>query len=93
MMAWLAHEDCPVTGEIYSSGGGRVARYFIALTPGYYDPDLSPESVRDNFDVIRSEDGYAVHADVTGEMEALRELFADQGSSRSGSPTYSPSRM
>jgi NAD(P)-dependent dehydrogenase (short-subunit alcohol dehydrogenase family) len=30
--AWLVHEDCPVTGEIYSAAAGRIARYFIAPT-------------------------------------------------------------
>ena len=27
IVTFLAHEDCPVTGEVYSVGGGRVARY------------------------------------------------------------------
>ena len=53
--AWLVHEDCPVTGEIYSAAGGRIARYFIGLTPGYYDPKLTVEDVRDHFDEIRDE--------------------------------------
>lgn len=35
MMACLAHEDCPVTGEIYGAGGGRFTRLFIAENPGY----------------------------------------------------------
>jgi NAD(P)-dependent dehydrogenase (short-subunit alcohol dehydrogenase family) len=35
MMAFLAHEDCPVTGEIYGAGGGRFTRLFVAETPGY----------------------------------------------------------
>src|SRR3546814_9182079 len=26
MVAYLAHEDCPVTGEIYAAGAGRFAR-------------------------------------------------------------------
>ena len=30
MAAFLAHEDCPVTGEIYTAGAGRFARIFIA---------------------------------------------------------------
>ena len=36
VVAWLAHEDVPVTGEVYSVGGGRVARFFIGMTHGYY---------------------------------------------------------
>ena len=34
MVAFLAHEDCPVSGEIYSAGFGRFARLFIALDRG-----------------------------------------------------------
>ena len=34
-VVWLAHEDCPVTGEIYTAGAGRFARLFIASTEGY----------------------------------------------------------
>jgi NAD(P)-dependent dehydrogenase (short-subunit alcohol dehydrogenase family) len=60
IVAWLVHEDCPVTGEIYSAAGGRIARMFIGLCPGYYNPNLTVEDVRDNFELIRSEDGYIV---------------------------------
>ena len=34
VVTFLAHEDCPVTGEVYSVGGGRVARVFVGVTPG-----------------------------------------------------------
>ena len=34
MAAVLAHEGCPVTGEIYAAGFGRFARIFIAQTEG-----------------------------------------------------------
>ena len=60
VVAWLAHEDCPVTGEIYSVGGGMVARFFIGLTTGIFDPELTLEGMRDQFDEIRDEDGYMV---------------------------------
>ena len=60
IVAWLVHEDCPVTGEIYSAAGGRIARMFIGLTPGYYNPALTLEDVRDHFEQIRNEDGYIV---------------------------------
>jgi NAD(P)-dependent dehydrogenase (short-subunit alcohol dehydrogenase family) len=58
LVAWLAHEDCPVTGEIYSAAAGRIARFFIGLTPGYYNPELSMEDVRDHWHEIRDEEGY-----------------------------------
>jgi NAD(P)-dependent dehydrogenase (short-subunit alcohol dehydrogenase family) len=69
--AWLVHEDCPVSGEIYSTGGGRVARFFVGLTQGYVNPDLTVEDVRDNFDRVRDETGYVVPSGVADEIGAL----------------------
>ena len=70
VVAYLAHEECPVSGEVYSVGGGRVARIFIAETQGYFNAKLSLEDVRDNFETIRNEDGYVVPADI-GEETAM----------------------
>jgi NAD(P)-dependent dehydrogenase (short-subunit alcohol dehydrogenase family) len=69
--AWLVHEDCPVSGEIYSAGGGRVARFFVGLTEGYTNPALTPEDMRDNFDQVRDETGYTVPANVADEISLL----------------------
>jgi NAD(P)-dependent dehydrogenase (short-subunit alcohol dehydrogenase family) len=64
IVAYLAHEDCPVSGEVYSVGGGRVARVFIAETEGYHNANLTMEDVRDNFTQIRNEEGYKVPANI-----------------------------
>jgi NAD(P)-dependent dehydrogenase (short-subunit alcohol dehydrogenase family) len=70
VVAWLAHEDCPVTGEVYSCGGGHVARVFTGVTQGWTDTEsLSVEDIRDHFDEIRDEDGYAVPANLTEELQ------------------------
>jgi NAD(P)-dependent dehydrogenase (short-subunit alcohol dehydrogenase family) len=71
--AWLVHEDCPVSGEIYSAGGGRVARFFIGLTEGYANPALTLEDVRDQFDRVRDETGYTVPSGVADEIGSLVE--------------------
>ena len=42
MVAFLAHEDCPVSGEIYAAGAGRFARIFIASTEGYVHAAPAP---------------------------------------------------
>jgi NAD(P)-dependent dehydrogenase (short-subunit alcohol dehydrogenase family) len=69
LVAYLAHEDVPVSGEVYSVGGGRIARVFIGVTPGYTNKQsLTPEDVRDHFDQIRAEDGYSVPANLNEEM-------------------------
>jgi NAD(P)-dependent dehydrogenase (short-subunit alcohol dehydrogenase family) len=71
IVAWLAHEDCPVTGEIYSAAGGRIARMFVGLTQGYYNPALTVEDVRDHFAEIRAEDGYIVPSGPGDELALL----------------------
>ncbi|HEU4398057.1 MAG TPA: SDR family NAD(P)-dependent oxidoreductase [Actinomycetota bacterium] len=71
--AWLVHEDCPVSGEIYSVGGGRVARFFVGLTEGYANPELTLEDVRDNFDLVRDQAGYTVPVGVAEEIGPLAQ--------------------
>ena len=66
MVAFLAHEDCPVTGEIYTAGAGRFARIFIASTPGYLHAGGTPtvEDVAANWAAINDEAGYSVPVDL-----------------------------
>ena len=66
MVAFLAHEDCPVSGEIYAAGAGRFARIFIASTPGYVHADAGPtmEDVAEHWAAINDEAGYVVPADL-----------------------------
>ncbi len=66
MAAYLAHESCPVSGEIYTAGFGRFARLFIASTEGYAHPGQDPtvEDVARNWETINDETGYSVPADL-----------------------------
>jgi NAD(P)-dependent dehydrogenase (short-subunit alcohol dehydrogenase family) len=66
MVAFLAHEDCPVTGETYVAGAGRFARLFLASTVGYVHPEPAPtiEDVAGNWEAINAERGYYVPADL-----------------------------
>ena len=76
-VVYLAHEDCPVNGEIYSVAGGVVARYFIGLTQGWYSEGHTAEDVRDNFDQIRDETGYIVPEHPSGELQKLLKTLSD----------------
>jgi NAD(P)-dependent dehydrogenase (short-subunit alcohol dehydrogenase family) len=76
IVAWLVHEDCPVTGEVYTVGGGRVARFFIGMTTGYYNPKLTLEDVRDHFAEIRDEKDYTVPANPGEEMQLLFKMIS-----------------
>jgi len=66
MAAFLAHESCPVSGEIYTAGAGRFARLFIASTEGYLHR-TGPATIEDiatNWATINDETGYFVPADL-----------------------------
>lgn len=67
MVAFLAHEDCPVSGEIYAAGSGRFARIFIAQAEGYVHPgpEATIEDVAEHWATINDEAGYSVPADLT----------------------------
>ena len=75
VVAYLASEDCQVSGEIYSVGAGRVSRIFIAEAPGFFKKDLTVEDVRDNWDTIRSEGDYAIPINVNDEFAKLLMPF------------------
>ena len=66
MAAFLAHEDCPVSGEMYAAGAGRFARIFLATTPGYVQPgpEVTIEDVASHWVSINDEAGYTVPADL-----------------------------
>jgi NAD(P)-dependent dehydrogenase (short-subunit alcohol dehydrogenase family) len=73
VVAYLAHEQCAVSGEVFTVGGGQVSQFFIGRTQGYYNPNLSAEDVRDQLGQICDKSGYTVPAD-PGEETA--QLFA-----------------
>lgn len=66
MVAFLAHEDCPVTGEIYSAGAGRFARIFIAQAEGYVDTTGTPtvDDVAAHWAEINDDSTYTIPADL-----------------------------
>ncbi|MFZ9481385.1 MAG: SDR family oxidoreductase [Ilumatobacteraceae bacterium] len=75
LVAYLAHEDCPVNGQTFSVGGGRIAHVFIGETKGYHSASLSMENVRDNWGTIMDRDGYAVPANLPEETALFLPFF------------------
>jgi NAD(P)-dependent dehydrogenase (short-subunit alcohol dehydrogenase family) len=53
--AFLAHEDCPVTGECIDSAGGEVWRTFIARTRGIADRGHTVETLAQRWDEVMAE--------------------------------------
>ena len=75
LVAYLAHEDCPVSGQTFSVGGGRVAHVFIGETQGFTKADLSLEDVRDNWGTITDRSGYAVPGNLAEETALFVNAF------------------
>jgi NAD(P)-dependent dehydrogenase (short-subunit alcohol dehydrogenase family) len=83
MAAFLAHESCPVSGEIYTAGAGRFARLFIASTEGYLHRGgpAAIEDVAAHWDEINDETGYYVPADL---VDWSRSFLKHQDAARAG---------
>jgi NAD(P)-dependent dehydrogenase (short-subunit alcohol dehydrogenase family) len=66
LVAYLAHEDCPVNGEIYAAGAGRFARIFIASASGYVQtgPEVTMEDVAEHWEAIHDDTEYTVPRDL-----------------------------
>ncbi|MFT4051509.1 MAG: SDR family NAD(P)-dependent oxidoreductase [Microbacterium sp.] len=65
MVALLAHESCPVNGEILVAGANRFGRWFLGFTEGWLaDGDAVPtvEDVAAHWDQINDLDGFYVPA-------------------------------
>lgn len=77
VVAYLAHRSCELNGEILSAAGGRVARAFVAVTPGVYSDDLTLEYVAANIDAITDEAGYVVPSNVDEEIQLLFDLLKE----------------
>lgn len=76
LVTFLAHENCPVSGQVFSVGGGRVAHVFIGETKGFHSPTLSPEDIESNWSTITDQSGYAVPANLGEETQLFLPYFS-----------------
>lgn len=53
VVGWLAHESCSITGEMLISAAGRVAKAFVAETPGVFQSAWTIDQVGEQIDAIR----------------------------------------
>jgi NAD(P)-dependent dehydrogenase (short-subunit alcohol dehydrogenase family) len=76
-VGWLAHECCPITGEMLISAAGRVARAYVAETPGVYRSAWTIEDIAEQSNVFRNTDSPLAFAPVPwGQRDHLRYSFA-----------------
>lgn len=53
MVAYLCHENCEATGEMYVAMGGRLGRAWVAENAGVFQPEWALEEVAQQFTDIR----------------------------------------
>jgi NAD(P)-dependent dehydrogenase (short-subunit alcohol dehydrogenase family) len=74
LVTFLASEACTFTHEAFSAAGGRYARVFVGLAPGWYggkDTIATAEDVLDHIDQIENQEGYIVPTQSGDEMGPL----------------------
>lgn len=77
VVGFLAHESCPVSGEMYVSMAGRIARAFITETKGVYKPAWTIDGVAESLDAIRDEsERWTFHPVENGFGEHMARSFA-----------------
>jgi NAD(P)-dependent dehydrogenase (short-subunit alcohol dehydrogenase family) len=75
--AYLLHESCTDTGQIYAAGGGRVALVFLGETYGFQDHALTAEAVRDHWLEINDRSRCVVPASTLEHSRQVQELDAE----------------
>jgi NAD(P)-dependent dehydrogenase (short-subunit alcohol dehydrogenase family) len=78
-VAYLAHEECAVNGNVYSVAGGRVARIVVVETHGAVLPENSPEGVREHLAAINqvSDKGYHEPTSLDEETTIIAKALAE----------------
>jgi NAD(P)-dependent dehydrogenase (short-subunit alcohol dehydrogenase family) len=79
MVAYLAHESCELTGGLFDSSAGTVNARLFGTTPGYTNPKLTIEDVRDHLAEILDADNLVIATDPrdaaqTGNAEVAKIL-------------------
>ena len=78
MLLVLAHESCPVNGEMLEAGFGRFARAYLAETRGIVVPDIAPEQLLERWDEV-VDDAQRATPLSTREAIAYREAVLADG--------------
>jgi NAD(P)-dependent dehydrogenase (short-subunit alcohol dehydrogenase family) len=77
MALYLVSRECDVTHHVFSVGGGRFARVFIGLAPGWTaerDTTPTPEDVAEHLTEIIAEPGYITPTNLEDEMRIIADL-------------------
>ena len=79
LVVYLCSEQNQESHAIYSVGGGRYARIFVGLAPGWTkkDGDASAEEIQAHFAQIHEPGDYVIPSSIADEMKAVMQSLAD----------------
>lgn len=80
LVTYLVSPECEYSHEIFSVGGGRYARMFIGVTPGWYAGEgKTPlaEEIRDQMSAIRSTNDFIIPEGIGDEMRILAKMLKE----------------
>lgn len=78
LVTYLVSEECQLSHEIISAGGGRYARMFVGLTPGWFagkGTTASPEAIREHLPQIMNPEGYTIPTSVNDETMLILQAL------------------
>lgn len=75
-VGYLAHETCTLSGELLVSIAGRMARAYIAETPGVFQPSWTVGEVAARIDEIRNTDNSWILPPASAHVDHIGRSFA-----------------
>jgi len=79
VVAFLAHRDCTLSGQVLSVGGGHVSAVLTSVTRGITDAALSAETVRDRLAEIFDPQGAVIPRHIGDDLGQLFAALAAEG--------------
>jgi NAD(P)-dependent dehydrogenase (short-subunit alcohol dehydrogenase family) len=80
LVAYLVSEQCELSHEIFDVGGGRYARIFVGMGPGWVAPKGGAPSVEElaaNFEQVRNTDSFTIPQSIADETKAVMQAIQD----------------
>ncbi|AUH67605.1 KR domain-containing protein [Gordonia sp. YC-JH1] len=76
IVAYLAYEECSISGETILAQGGLIQRFSLAMNDGYTNTEITPEDVKDHLEEILDDSSAKPLGVVGSESEtSLLDLF------------------
>ena len=79
MVSYLCSEACTTTHGAFSAAGGRYAKVFTGLAPGWFagkGASVTAEDIASHFEEISKEEGYIVPQSTSDEIMQIAGLFS-----------------